>query len=63
MDSDFPDKALTSMRFSEMNLQLFEPVFEVLSELGFELCMPVQAATIPLLYNFKDVVVDAANGS
>ncbi|KAF7808363.1 DEAD-box ATP-dependent RNA helicase 18 [Senna tora] len=63
MDSDFPNKALTSTRFSEMNSQLSKLVLEVLSKFGLEFCTPVQATTIPLLYSSKDVAVDAANGS
>ncbi|KAI9110692.1 hypothetical protein K1719_018130 [Acacia pycnantha] len=63
MDSDFPNKALTKTRFSELNPRLSEPVLEALSESGFEFCTPVQAATIPLLCSFKDVAVDAATGS
>ncbi|KAK4277794.1 hypothetical protein QN277_015735 [Acacia crassicarpa] len=63
MDSDFPNKALTKTRFSELSPRLSEPVLEALSESGFEFCTPVQAATIPLLCSFKDVAVDAATGS
>ncbi|KAI4306875.1 hypothetical protein L6164_030117 [Bauhinia variegata] len=63
MDSDFPNKALTSTRFSELNPPLSVPVLKALSEFGFEFCTPVQAATIPLLCSFKDVAVDAATGS
>ncbi|KAF7830915.1 DEAD-box ATP-dependent RNA helicase 18 [Senna tora] len=63
MDSDFPNKALTSTRFSELNPPLSEPVLEALSESGFDFCTPVQVATIPLLCSFKDVAVDAATGS
>lgn len=63
MDSDFPNKALTSTRFSELNPPLSEPVLQALSETGFHYCTPVQAATIPLLCSFKDVAVDAATGS
>ncbi|KAL6503775.1 DEAD-box ATP-dependent RNA helicase 18 [Orobanche gracilis] len=57
------NKALTSTRFSDLNPPLSEPVLETLIESGFEFCTPVQAATIPLLCNFKDVAVDAATGS
>ncbi|KAI4306496.1 hypothetical protein L6164_029769 [Bauhinia variegata] len=63
MDSDFPNKALTATRFSELNPPLSEPVLKALSESGFEFCTPVQAATIPLLCSFRDVAVDAATGS
>ncbi|KAK7305921.1 hypothetical protein VNO77_43834 [Canavalia gladiata] len=63
MDSDFPNKALTSTRFSELNPPLSDPVLQALSQSGFEFCTPVQAATIPLLCSFKDVAVDAATGS
>lgn len=63
MEADFPNKALTSTRFSELKPLLSEPVLKALSESGFEFCTPVQAATIPLLCSFKDVAVDAATGS
>ncbi|XP_061351225.1 DEAD-box ATP-dependent RNA helicase 18 [Gastrolobium bilobum] len=63
MDSDFPNKALTSTRFSDLEPPLSEPVLQALSGSGFEFCTPVQAATIPLLCSFKDVSVDAATGS
>ncbi|RDX75020.1 DEAD-box ATP-dependent RNA helicase 18 [Mucuna pruriens] len=63
MDSDFPNKALTSTRFSELKPPLSDPVLQALSLSGFEFCTPVQAATIPLLCSFKDVAVDAATGS
>ncbi|KAG4997157.1 hypothetical protein JHK85_028596 [Glycine max] len=33
-----------------------------LSHSGFKFCTPVKVATIPLLYSFKDVTVDAATG-
>ncbi|BAT86467.1 hypothetical protein LR48_Vigan03g300400 [Vigna angularis] len=63
MDSDFPNKALTSTRFSDLNPPLSDPVLQALSQSGFDFCTPVQAATIPLLCSFKDVAVDAATGS
>ncbi|KAG4975263.1 hypothetical protein JHK87_032084 [Glycine soja] len=63
MDSEFPNKALTSVRFSDLNPPLSEPVLQALSHSGFDFCTPVQAATIPLLCSFKDVAVDAATGS
>ncbi|KAG4983087.1 hypothetical protein JHK87_027836 [Glycine soja] len=47
MDSEFPKKALMSTS---------------LSHSGFKFCTPVKVATIPLLYSFKDVTVDAATG-
>ncbi|XP_020578823.1 DEAD-box ATP-dependent RNA helicase 18 [Phalaenopsis equestris] len=56
-------RALTSTRFSDLNPPLSEPVLETLVSGGFEFCTPVQAATIPLLCNHKDVAVDAATGS
>ncbi|XP_051123081.1 DEAD-box ATP-dependent RNA helicase 18 [Andrographis paniculata] len=62
-DDGNPNKALTSTRFSDLNPPLSESVLEVLSGSGFEFCTPVQAATIPLLCNYKDVAVDAATGS
>ncbi|XP_057430840.1 DEAD-box ATP-dependent RNA helicase 18 [Lotus japonicus] len=61
--SEFPNKALTSTRFSELNPPLSEPVLQALTDSGFDFCTPVQAATIPLLCSFKDVAVDAATGS
>ncbi|EPS62882.1 hypothetical protein M569_11906, partial [Genlisea aurea] len=54
------NKAVTTTKFSEIAPPLSEPVLEVLMNFGFEFCTPVQAATIPLLCNFKDVAVDAA---
>ncbi|KAJ7959598.1 RNA helicase [Quillaja saponaria] len=63
MDSELPNEALTTTRFSDLQPPLSEPVIEALSEAGFEFCTPVQAATIPLLCSFKDVAVDAATGS
>ncbi|RYQ83653.1 hypothetical protein Ahy_B10g102410 isoform E [Arachis hypogaea] len=63
MEFELPNKALTTMRFSELNPPLSEKVLEALSESGFNFCTPVQAATIPLLCSFKDVAVDAATGS
>lgn len=63
MDSDFPNKALTSTRFSDLNPPLSDSVLQALSQSGFDFCTPVQAATIPLLCSFKDVAVDAATGS
>ncbi|KAK9127345.1 hypothetical protein Syun_016142 [Stephania yunnanensis] len=63
MDSSYPNKALTNTRFSDLKPPLSEPLLEALITAGFELCTPVQAATIPLLCSFKDVAVDAATGS
>jgi ATP-dependent RNA helicase DDX55/SPB4 len=63
MDSEFPNKALTSTRFSELKPPLSDPVLQALTHSGFDFCTPVQAATIPLLCSFKDVAVDAATGS
>ncbi|XP_027335134.1 DEAD-box ATP-dependent RNA helicase 18 isoform X1 [Abrus precatorius] len=63
MDSDFPNRALTNTRFSELNPPLSDGVLQALSNSGFDFCTPVQAATIPLLCSFKDVAVDAATGS
>ncbi|MED6207053.1 DEAD-box ATP-dependent RNA helicase 18 [Stylosanthes scabra] len=63
METELPNKALTTTRFSELNPPLSEHVLQALSESGFEFCTPVQAATIPLLCSFKDVAVDAATGS
>ena len=65
MDADplNPNRALTDTRFSDLKPPLSEPLLEALSQTGFEFCTPVQAATIPLLCNFKDVAVDAATGS
>lgn len=55
--------ALTSLRFSELQPSLSQPVLDALTLGGFEFCTPVQAATIPLLCSYKDVTVDAATGS
>ncbi|CAM8916570.1 unnamed protein product [Rhodiola kirilowii] len=61
--ADFPNRALTRMRFSELSPPLSEPVLAALTQGGFDFCTPVQAATIPLLCGYKDVAVDAATGS
>ncbi|CAM8972852.1 unnamed protein product [Rhodiola kirilowii] len=61
--ADFPNRALTSTHFSELNPPLSEPVLAALTQGGFDFCTPVQAATIPLLCGYKDVAVDAATGS
>lgn len=55
--------ALTSLRFSDLQPSLSQPVLDALALGGFEFCTPVQAATIPLLCSYKDVAVDAATGS
>ncbi|CAN1812111.1 DEAD-box ATP-dependent RNA helicase 18 [Linum perenne] len=62
-DSQNPNRALTSTRFSDLNPPLSRPVLDALTEGGFDYCTPVQAATIPLLCSYKDVAVDAATGS
>lgn len=62
-DAEAAKRALSSTRFSDLNPPLSEPVLETLTDGGFEFCTPVQAATIPLLCNHKDVAVDAATGS
>ena len=54
--------ALTKTRFSDLNPSLSEPVLEALTQAGFEFCTPVQAATIPLLCSYKDVVVNGTTG-
>ena len=51
------------LRFCDLNPPISEPVIESLSQAGCKFCTPVQAATIPLLWSFKDVAVDAATGS
>ncbi|KAL9676235.1 hypothetical protein QQ045_004448 [Rhodiola kirilowii] len=61
--ANFPNRALTSPRFSDLNPPLSDRVLAVLTADGFEFCTPVQAATIPLLCGYKDVAVDAATGS
>ncbi|KAL6980752.1 DEAD-box ATP-dependent RNA helicase 18 [Sarracenia purpurea var. burkii] len=62
-DNRNPNRALTNTRFSDLKPPLSEPLLEALTQSGFEFCTPVQAATIPLLCNYKDVAVDAATGS
>ncbi|XP_055602641.1 probable ATP-dependent RNA helicase DDX55 homolog [Uranotaenia lowii] len=42
---------------------LSAPILEVIDQLGFERMTPVQAATIPLLLNYKDVAAEAVTGS
>lgn len=65
VEDNNPTKALTTTRFSELKLKppLSQPLLEAISAAGFEFCTPVQAATIPLLCDYKDVAVDAATGS
>nr|POE92481.1 dead-box atp-dependent rna helicase 18 [Quercus suber] len=46
-----------------LNPSLSEPILEALTQADFKFCTPVQAATIHLLYSYKDVAVDAATGS
>lgn len=58
-----PNRALTNTRFSDLTPPLSPPVLETLTLGGFHYCTPVQAQTIPLLCNYKDVAVDAATGS
>ncbi|KAL5974937.1 hypothetical protein ACLOJK_031613 [Asimina triloba] len=57
------NRALTTLRFSDLQPPLSPPVLAALTQGGFLFCTPVQAATIPLLCSFKDVSVDAATGS
>ena len=47
--------------FSEFSLH--PTTLEVLAELGFESCTPVQAATLPFFLGNTDVVVEACTGS
>eukprot|EP00250_Pteridium_aquilinum_P020533 c24851_g2_i1 orf=38-1573(-) len=54
---------LSRVPFSEIQPALSSGTLQVLDDLGFRLATPVQAATIPLLSNYKDVAVDAATGS
>ncbi|KAI3993531.1 hypothetical protein MKX01_002544 [Papaver californicum] len=61
--TEAPNRALTKVRFSELEPPLSEPILDALTKSGFNYCTPVQAATIPLLCKFKDVAVDAATGS
>src|SRR5688500_11275265 len=49
------------MRFSE--LPLSAPVQSALEAMGFEECTPVQAETIPLLLQGKDLVAQAQTGT
>ncbi|KAL5056626.1 hypothetical protein RYX36_037308 [Vicia faba] len=63
MDSEFPNKALTSTRFSKLKPPLSDLVLQALTHFAFDFCTLIQAATIPLLCSFKDVAVDAATGS
>ncbi|XP_074287180.1 LOW QUALITY PROTEIN: DEAD-box ATP-dependent RNA helicase 18-like [Silene latifolia] len=60
---DDNNRALTTIPFSNLEPALSEPVLEALDRCGFHYCTPVQAATIPLLLNHKDVAVNAATGS
>ncbi|KAI3994340.1 hypothetical protein MKX01_012597 [Papaver californicum] len=61
--TEAPNRALTKIRFSELEPPLSEPILDALTKSGFNYCTPVQAATIPLLCKFKDVAIDAATGS
>ena len=65
MDSISPNQSstLTKTRFFDLNPSLSEPVLEALTQAGFKFSMPVQAATIPLLCSYKDVVVNANTSS
>lgn len=54
---------LSRVPFSELQPPLSEFTLQALDSLEFRLATPVQAATIPLLCNYKDVAVDAATGS
>ncbi len=47
--------------FSDLNLS--EPLLRVLKELGYEAPSPIQAATIPLLLNNRDVLGQAQTGT
>ncbi len=47
--------------FSELNLG--QPLLQVLQELGYETPSPIQAATIPLLLNRRDVLGQAQTGT
>jgi ATP-dependent RNA helicase DeaD len=47
--------------FSELNLS--QPLLQVLQELGYESPSPIQAATIPLLLNHQDVLGQAQTGT
>ncbi|CAN1812098.1 DEAD-box ATP-dependent RNA helicase 18 [Linum perenne] len=53
-DSQNPNRALTSTRFSDLNPPLSRPVLDALTEGGFDYCT---------LCSYKDVAVDAATGS
>lgn len=55
-----------SLNFNDISPKLSQPVLDaVLSHhgFGFTQCTPVQAATIPLFLNHKDVLVEATTGS
>ena len=45
------------------DLKLSEPLLRVLQELGYESPSPIQAATIPLLLNNRDVLGQAQTGT
>ncbi|MES2026752.1 MAG: DEAD/DEAH box helicase [Pseudomonadota bacterium] len=47
--------------FADLNLS--EPILRVLQELGYESPSPIQAATIPLLMNNRDVLGQAQTGT
>ncbi|CAM6050827.1 unnamed protein product [Sphagnum compactum] len=52
-----------TVSFRSLTPPLSEETLSVLDSFGFATATPVQAATIPLLCNYKDVAVDAATGS
>ena len=45
------------------DLSLTEPVIKVLAELGYEVPTPIQAQTIPLVRDGRDVVGQAQTGT
>ena len=44
--------------WNQIKPPLSEPILKTLSELNFSQMTPVQAATIPLFLNYKDVIVE-----
>jgi ATP-dependent RNA helicase RhlB len=55
------DQHLTEARFSDFDLP--EQLMEGITESGFEFCTPIQAQTIPLLLEGKDIAGQAQTGT
>lgn len=54
---------MSNQHWDQLSVQLIDPVKDALAHLGFSTMTPVQAACVPLLLNYKDVVAEAVTGS